>query len=66
MKGFAKGQKLAKMQQIQWIPEIFGRFSWASDKDEVGRSNRLGPILVKPAERVTCVPARVGHGGSGL
>ncbi len=52
VRGFAKGRKLAKIREIQWIPELFGRFSWASDKDEVGRSNRLGPMSVNPAERL--------------
>src|SRR5208282_4338151 len=37
-----------------------------ADKDEVTSSNLVGPIEVKSAERFTCVPARVGHGGSGV
>ena len=56
----------AKLPELACFSGLFGKDFGLPDKDEVGRSNRLGPIEVKSAERITCIPARDGRGGSGL
>jgi hypothetical protein len=41
--------------------ELFGESKWADDTLEVTGSSPVSPIEVNPAERDSCVPARIGH-----